>query len=528
MHLRSALLWLSVVSLSSVSLVAQQNVLTFHNDRLRSGQYLSETILTPSNVNSNTFGKLFQVTLDGKVDAQPLYVGGVVIPNQGVHNVLIVATENDSLYALDADTSMQLWKKSLLADGETPSDNRGCSQVTPQIGITSTPVIALKSGTTTGAIFAVAMSKDSTGRYHHRLHKLGLAAGNPLAPAVEITGKYPGTGEDSHGGFAFFDPKQYKERSGLLLLNGIVYLTWGSHCDFQPYTGWVMGYDAETLTQTNIINVTPNGAEGAIWGSGGGLAADVHGNIYFLDGNGTFDTTLDGQGFPINGDYGNAFVKLSTAGGKLSVTDYFTMHNTTDESNADVDFGSGAAMLLPNMTDADGQIRHLAIGAGKDGNIYLVDRDNMGKFNPNNDNAIYQELGNALPNGAWSVPASYQNWVYFGAQNGPLRAFQFSQARLGTTPSSMTSTQFPYPGTSPSVSANRSTNAIVWAVENSSTAVLHAYSATNLAQELYNSNQAGPRDHFGAGNKYMVPTIANGKVYVGTPNGVAAFGLRTP
>jgi len=171
MHLRSALLWLSVVSLSSVSLVAQQNVLTFHNDRLRSGQYLSETILTPSNVNSNTFGKLFQVTLDGKVDAQPLYVGGVVIPNQGVHNVLIVATENDSLYALDADTSMQLWKKSLLADGETPSDNRGCSQVTPQIGITSTPVIALKSGATTGAIFAVAMSKDSTGRYHHRLHK---------------------------------------------------------------------------------------------------------------------------------------------------------------------------------------------------------------------------------------------------------------------------------------------------------------------------------------------------------------------
>jgi hypothetical protein len=437
-----------------------------------------------------------------------------------------VATENDSLYALDADTSAQIWKTSLIPVGETASDDRSCSQVTPQIGITSTPVIGLKSGSTLGAIFAVAMSKDSSGKYHQRLHKVSLATGKQLAAGVEIVAKYPGTGEDSRNGFVFFDPKQYKERSGLLLLHGVVYLTWASHCDFPPYTGWVMGYNASTLAQTSVINVTPNGAEGAIWGAGAGLAADASGAIYFLDANGTFDTTLNTQGFPINGDYGNAFIKLSAANNELTVTDYFTMHNTTDESNADVDLGSGGALLLPDMMDATGKTRHLAIGAGKDGNIYMVDRDNMGKFNPQNDNAIYQELVNALPNGVWSMPAFYQNWVYYGAVSGPIRAFQFNKAVLGSIPSSMTSTHYPYPGATPSISANGSANAILWAVENSSTAVLHAYAASNLGQELYNSNQAANgRDNFGAGNKFIVPTIANDKVYVGTPNGVAAFGL---
>ncbi len=507
-------------------LAAQTNVLTFHNGPKRTGRNLKETILTPSNVNSKTFGKLFQATLDGVVDAQPLYVAGVSIPNQGTHNVLIVATENDSLYALDADSGAQLWKRSLLASGETASDDRGCGQVTPQIGITSTPTIYLKPGTSEGAIFLVAMSKDSSGNYHQRLQKVDLATGKRFVAAVEVTAKYPGTGENSTNGYVVFDPRQYKERSGLLLLNGVVYLAWASHCDDNPYTGWVMGYDMTTLASTSVINVTPNGAEGAIWGAGAGLAADSDGYLYFLVANGTFDTTLNAQGFPSGGDYGNAFMKVSTAGGTLTVTDYFTMDNTSSESNGDVDLGSGGAMLLPDLTDKNGVVRHLAVGAGKDGNMYVVDRDKMGKFSSHNDGAIYEELDGALPGGIFSMPAYYNGRVFFGPVGGPILAFQFDKARLLATPTSMSPTSYPYPGATPSISANGATNGILWAVESNSNAVLHAYLATNLADELYNSGQAsGGRDDFGPGNKFMVPTIAHGKVYVGTPNGVAAFGL---
>jgi hypothetical protein len=312
----------------------------------------------------------------------------------------------------------------------------------------------------------------------------------------------------------------------LLLLNGVVYLAWGSHCDIRPYTGWVMGYNAGTLAPVSLINVTPNGSEGAIWGAGAGLAADASGAIYFLDANGTFDSSLNAQGFPASGDFGNAFIKLSVGGGKLTVVDYFTMDNTQSESNGDVDLGSGGALILPPMTDSSGNTQKLAIGAGKDTNIYLVNRENMGKFHTPNDSNIYQEIDGALPGGIWSMPAFYANYVYFGAVGGPIRAFKFSQAMLATTPASVTSTSFPYPGATPSISANGSADGILWAVENSSTAVLHAYLANNLATELYNTSQAsGGRDDFGAGNKFMVPTIANGKVYVGTPTGVAAFGL---
>jgi hypothetical protein len=507
-------------------LQAQTNVLTFHNNAARTGQNLGETTLTLGNVNSTMFGKLFQVTLDGVVDAQPLYVAGVAIANQGTHNVLIVATENDSIYALDADTGAQLWKISLLGSGETPSDDRGCGQVVPQIGITSTPVIGLVTGTSKGAIFAVAMSKDSSGNYHQRLQKVNLGTGTLLAAGVEITAVYPGTGDNSSGGYVSFDPKQYKERSGLLLLDGVVYLAWASHCDDPPYTGWIMGYNATTLASTYVLDVTPNGAEGAIWGSGGGLAADSSGYIYFLDANGTFDSTLNAQGFPSSGDFGNAFIKLSAAGGELTVADYFAMDNTTAESNDDVDLGSGGALVLPNFTDVNGNVRQLAIGAGKDSNIYLVNRNNMGKFSSQTNSAIYQELAGALPGGIWSSPAYFDGKVYFGAVSGPIRAFQIYKAKLVPTPASVTAISFPYPGATPSISANGSSNGILWAVQNNSTAVLHAYSATNLAQELYNTSQAaGGRDDFGAGNKYMVPTITNGKVYVGTPTGVAAFGL---
>jgi hypothetical protein len=521
MRSRWSLIWLAL------PLPAQTNVLTYHNDRARTGQNLAETLLTPSNVNSSTFGKLFLTILDGRVDTQPLYVANVSIPNQGTHNVLIVATENDSVYALDGDAGGTLWQSSLVAAGEAPSDDRGCNQVTPQIGITATPVINPQAATG-GLMYVVVMSKDSQGNYHQRLHALTLTTGaESLGGPVEIQAQVPGHGPNSSGGYVIFDPAQYKERSGLLLLNGVVYLGWASHCDHPPYTGWIMGYSASTLAQTSVLNLTPNGTDGAIWGSGGGFAADATGNIVLLDANGTFDTTVNAQGFPVHGDFGNAFVKLSTAGSQLAAVDYFAMYNTVAESQADLDLGSGGALVLPDMKDAAGMTRHLAIGSGKDGNIYVVDRDNMGKFNPRNNAAIYQELTGLLPHGCWSTPAYYRGRIYFGGVGDSIKAFQFTSARLSSAPVSLTAHVFPYPGVTPGISANGSSNAILWAVENGSpAAVLHAYVAGNLARELYNSNQAANgRDHFGPGNKFMVPTTTNGKVYVGTSSGVAAFGL---
>ncbi|MGH8401941.1 MAG: hypothetical protein ACRESO_00845, partial [Gammaproteobacteria bacterium] len=325
--------------------------------------------------------------------------------------------------------------------------------------------------------------------------------------------------------YVVFDPTQYKERPGLLLLNGTVYTFWSSHCDDRPYTGWIVAYNESTLAQTSVLNVVPNGSEGSIWASGAGPAADSSGNIYFLDANGTFDTTLDANGFPINHDYGNAFIKLSTAGGTLAVSDYFNMASTVAESNADEDLGSGGALLLPAETDTGGTVRYLVVGAGKDQNIYVVDTSNMGKFNLNNNNAIWQELPNGLGGGEYGMPAYFDGTLYYGTVNDVLRAFSFSQAKLSTTPVSQSVNSFVYPGTTPSISANGSSNGIVWAVQNSNPAVLYAYDANNLAHELYDSNQAGTRDQFGPGNKFITPTITNGKVFVGTTNGVAVFGL---
>ena len=521
--LRFGPLWVFVALAFSWPLRAQ-DVLTYHNDNARTGQALNETILTSSNVNSTQFGKLFQVTVDGKVDAQPLYASQVAIPGQGTHNVLYVATEHDSVYAFDADNGAQLWQVSALEAGETTSDARGCTQVIPEIGITATPVIDRSSGPN-GTIYIVAMTKDASGAYHQRLHALDITTGAEVfGGPTEVQATFPGKGENSNGTEVIFDPAQYKERPGLLLLNNLIYISFSSHCDIPPYTAWVIAYGETTLNQVNVLDLTPNGAQGSVWMSGAGLAADSVGNIYPLLANGTFDTTLDQNGFPSQGDYGNAFVKLTTSNGGLTAADYFTMSNTVAESNVDQDLGSGGALVLPDMIDANGVTRHLVVGAGKDETLYLADRDNMGKFNPTADN-IYQEIPSALPAGIYSMPAYFNGRLYYGPVDSSLLAFQFSNARLQTSPVSSTSTTFGYPGATPSISANGTSNAIVWATENTNPAILHAYDAPNLSSELYNSNQAGTRDQFGAGNKFITPTIANGKVYVGTTNGVGAFGL---
>jgi hypothetical protein len=516
------------------------DVLTYHNDLIRSGQDLTESVLTTANVTSATFGLLMKLPVDGKVDAQALVVSGYTI-NGASHNVLLVATENDSVYAYDADTFAPLWQVSLLGTGETASDDRNCGQVSPLIGVTATPVIDRAAGT----VFLVAMSKNTaSGTYYQRLHALNLATGAEQANSPTlISASVPATGSPmAVGGQVVFDAAQYKERSALLLANGTLYLSWASHCDYTPYTGWIMAYDETSLAQTAVFNDEPsadNGGEpgdGAFWNSNSGPSADAAGNIYAMVGNGIFDTTLTAGGFPVGNDYGNAILKLSPAGSGLGVLDYFTMYNTVSESAGDSDLGSGGLMLLPDQLDATNTTRHLAVGAGKDHNIYLVDRDNMGKFVPGaQSNSYAYEVFNPFPAnspggcngiaGVFGAPVYFNGVVYYDAGGDAIRAFPLANALMPTAAASQSTHAFCYPGATLAISANGTANGILWAVENSG--VLHAYDATNLATELYNSTQAAAsRDAFGTGSKFTPPTVANGKVYVATQGSlIAVFGL---
>jgi hypothetical protein len=520
--LASAVASLTVNTSSTSSLI---DVVTYHYDNFRTGQNTSEMNLTPATVNSTKFGKLGEFSVDGHVDAQALLLANFSIPGKGTKNVLYVVTEHDSIYAFDADSigtggGTVLWHATALLSGETTSDTRGCGQVSPEIGITATPVIDRSRN----AIYVVAMSKDTSGNYFQRLHALDLTTGTELfGGPTTIQATYPGTGDNSSNGSVVFDPKQYKERPGLLQVGGAILTTWSSHCDIRPYTAWVISFSADTLSQTGVLNLTPNGSEGAIWMSGAAPGADASGNVYFIQGNGDFDVTLNTSGFPTNGNCGNCFSKISSTV-PLKLLDYFTPLNTVAESNSDGDFGSGGELLLPDVIDGTGKTRHLAVASGKDAIIYVVDRDNMGKFSPNADN-IYQQINGQLGGSVFSKPSYFNGTVYYGAVNDHIKAFPIVNGLLATIPSSQSSQAFGYPGATPAISASGTTNGIVWVVENSSPAVLHAYDASNLATELYNSNQAANnRDHF-SNNKFITPIIANGKVYVGTQSSVAVFGL---
>jgi hypothetical protein len=514
------------LTVNPVTTASNIDVVTYHYDNLRTGQNLNETSLTPANVVQAKFGKLGSFSVDGRVDAQPLYLSNVAIPGKGTKNVLYVVTEHDSIFAFDADsvsgaTSAFLWKASALQPGESSSDDRGCGQVTPEIGITSTPVI----DRTHNAMYIVSVSKDAGGNYFHRIHALDLTTGKELfGGPTTITATYPGAGANSSNGSVVFSASEYNERAGLLQINGTIYTMWGSHCDAGPYTSWVMSYSADTLKQTSVLNLVPNGNEGGIWMAGTAPAADASGNIYFIIGNGDFDTTVNANGFASNGNCGNCYAKISSSA-PLKLLDYFTPLNTVSESAADTDFGSGGPLLLPDVVDANGKTRHLGVGSGKDANIYVVDRDNMGKFNASQDN-IYQQINGQLGgSGVWAKPSYFNGTVYYGAVNDAIKAFPVASGKLAAAPASHTAHQFGYPGATPSISANGAANGIVWVVENGGTAVLHAYDATNLANELYNSTQAASgRDTF-AGNKFITAMVANGKVYVGTPSNVAVFGL---
>jgi hypothetical protein len=500
---------------------AGTDVVTYKNDLARTGQNLNEKTLTPANVKHARFGKLQFLSTDGKVEAQPLYLSALSIG--GVkHNVVFVATENDSAYAFDADTGTQLWKASLVPAGETVASElpQVCDVIEPTIGVTATPVIDRAAGAH-GTIYLVAMTKSSS-TWHQRLHALDVTTGAEVAGGPrEITATY-----DTAGGTITFDPAQYLERAALLLLNHTVYTTWTSHCDNKFYTGWIIAYDQSTLQRTAVLNIAPNsgGVGPSIWMSGGGPAVDSAGNIYVITANGAFESTLNGAGFPNLGDYGNSFLKLSTSGG-LRVADYFAPNNTAFLSAVDFDLGAGGVMLLPDMTDSSGTVRHLAVGAGKDGNMYVINRDSMGHFNPSSNN-IWQQLNGVLGGGIWSTPAYFNGHIYYGQDNGALKSFSVSAAKVVSPASSSSSVTFGFPGTAPSVSANGTDNGIVWAHQNANPAVLYAFDANDVSKLLYSSSQAANgRDQFGAGNKFITPVIADGKVFVGAAGGVAVFGL---
>jgi hypothetical protein len=500
---------------------------THHNDNGRTGQNLNETVLTPANVTASQFGKLFSYALDGVPQASPLYVANVNIPNQGFHNVVYVATEHDSVYALDADgrTSTPLWKVSFLGPGVStvpPTDTGECCDIAPEIGITGTPVIDRSSGT----LYVVAKTKEGSS-YVQRLHALDITTGaEKFGGPVVIQASVSGTGSGAQGGTVSFNALRENQRAALLLANGVVYIAFAGHGDVPPYHGWVLGYNATTLQQVMAFNATANGIGAGIWMAGGGPAADASGNVYVTTGNGTFDVNTGGV------DYGDTFIKLSPSG---AIADYFTPFDQSNMDTHNWDLGSSGPMLLPDQT---GTNPHLMVGGGKNQSVYLINRDNMGRFNPNG-NQIVQTLDNIFPNGTpepgnYNTPAYFNGTVYFGPVNDTIQAFRLTNGTLSTAPTSQTSKVYSYPGGTLAISANGSANGVLWTIERTDAsvnggtnpAVLHAYDANNLSIELYNSTQAGTRDELGdPAAKFNVPTVVNGKVFVATQSRLTVYGL---
>jgi uncharacterized protein (TIGR03437 family) len=500
---------------------AQVNVLTYQYDVSRAGANLSESTLTRANVNTQDFGRLFTHSVDGVIYGQPLYVANVAIPGKGNHNVVFVATEHDSVYAFDADSgsganSVPLWQVSFLNEangvGTVPSSDTGCGQIEPEIGITSTPVI----DTASGSIFVVAMTKEISGgtvSYAHRLHALNIATGAEKAGSpVVIQASVSGTGEG--GSTVTFHAKNYKQRPGLLLLNGTVYTAWSSHCDIGTYHGWLIGYDAQSLKQVAVYNESPNGNEGSFWAGGAAPAADAGGNIYVVSANGTFDPPGTGP------NLGESYIKLSSAGG-LAVVDSFTPFNYSGLNAGDLDTGSAGVALLGDEAGSTAH-PHLMAGAGKEGRIYLLDRDNMGKLHSGSDSQIVQSIPGAI-GGLFGNPAYFDHTLYFCGASDKLKAYPISNAQMTSTPASQSTVRFQYPGCVPSISASRASNGIVWALDPAG--VLRAFDASNVANELYDSNQNAARDALGAAVKFSVPAVVNGKVYAGTQNSLVVYGL---
>jgi hypothetical protein len=514
-----------VVMLQCLSM-AQVSVTTYHNDLARTGQNLNEPVLTPANVNVTDFGKLFTHTLDGQVYTQPLYVPNVTIPNNGVHNVVYVATEHDSVYAFDADNNTggnadPLWRVSFI-DPPTvttiPSSDFGdCHDLNPEIGTTGTPVIDLSTGT----MYLLARTKES-GNYVDRLHALDIATGaEKFGGPVEVNASVPGTG--GGGNTVVFDHFTQNQRAGLVLKNGVVYMGFSLLCSAEPFYGWLLGYDAHSLTQTAVWNSTADGSHGGIWAGGSAPAVDTNGNFFLATGDGTFDAETGGS------DYGSSIVKLPPPTANWAPSDYFTPFDFKYQNEQNLDLSSAGLVLMPEQPQ--GPHHHLLFLAGKEGTIYLVDRDQMGHFHQGKDSQIVEALPGALPGGQWGSPAWWNNYAYFSGAQDVVKSYGFNATTglLSTTPVSESSpTDLYFNGSTPVISANQNSNAIVWTAETHiGQATMHAYDALELDNELFNTKMNPTRDGAGNGARFMVPTVANGKVYLATNFRLATYGLFT-
>ncbi len=576
------------------------HVTTYHNDNARTGRYAKETFLRPATtgdpgtVNKDVFGKVSSLKVNGDVYAQPLFLSGVPVDGKAA-DVLYVATQHDSVYAFDVGTGKQVWRTPFL-DGPAVTtipiaDIGDCDNIMPEVGITGTPVIGVvnENDLTTGTLYVVAKTKeklaDGTFACVQRLHALDVVKGNerpgsPKLIASQVIGGNPiqtvtidgsGTGSndpqddgkpgdnDGNNHVRFFALTQ-NQRPGLLLSKGVVYVTWASHCDITPYHGWMIGYDAKTLELVSVFNATPSGGRAGIWQSGAAPAADAAGNIFFSTGNGTFDTELNRPRRPKRGDYGDSIVKLapdptstptspSINGWGVKVVNYFTPFDQTMLGVApqDIDLGSGGVLLLDN----DLAPAPLLVQAGKKAVIYLINRNNMGKFVPSGDTIVQriprEPCDLSVVGDVFGMPALFKATLYIAGAPlrvkdnmpiggnpltpQPVKAFRIRGGRIDVTPASQTTVGVPWHTHAPSISADGEQAGILWIIEcdeGGGPAILHAFDASDLSKELYNSEQAQvggiPRDRAGVGLKFTVPTIAKGKVYVGTSGGVTVYG----
>lgn len=545
-HLLSYSCWLSlavaatvtICTLGPVPVSAQVNVTTYHNDIGRTGQNLNETILNTSNVNPTQFGKLFSQPVDGQIYTQPLYLSGITV-NGAMHNVAFVATENDSVYAFDADTngganSNPLWQASMLsaahgaaADATTVPSTTVGYDIQPQIGITSTPVI----DPSTGTLYVVSASIEN-GSAVQRLHALDVTTGlEKFGGPIVITASVPGTGNGSVNGTLTFDPLWENQRAGLLLLNGIIWIGFASHGDNGPWHGWIIGYNAATLQQTGAFCVSRNGTGGGVWMSGEGLPADQldpinkpFGRMFIPTGNGDYTATTP---YTNSMDYGDSHLDLDLTDGVPTVTDEFTTNQQATLDDEDLDVASGGLMILPTQTT--GSYPHLAVQAGKIGTLYLLNRDNLGGYNSTADQVVQEQADAAGNAGVWSTPAYWNGNVYYWGQFDYLKSFALVDGLLSTAPTE-SSEEYKYPGATPSISANGTSQGIVWSVEtdaylNPGPSILMAHSASNVATTLYSSDTNTARDSAGNAVKFAVPTVVNGKVYVSTASEVDIYGL---
>lgn len=560
-----------VSATATVAVTDLPGVFTYHNDKARTGVNSREFALTPASVTPATFGKLFSCNVDGAIYAQPLWVRGLSIAG-GTHNVIFVATQHDSVYAFDADASpcVMYWHVHLLdvlhggTGGEKPVvwndvgnvGFRCFGDIYPEVGVTGTPVI----DPATSTMYVVSASEipgPDSGRcafppypFFHRLHALDLVTGHerPNAP-VTIAASSPGV-----GGVVTFNSQYHHNRSGLALANNTVYVAFAAHEDQGPYHGWLLGYNAADLSQPpSIFNTTPNGGSGGIWAGGGAPAIDNAGDVYVTTGNGLFDALP----LPSSYDYGDSILRvhpfhgITPNGVNLAVAGYFTPDDQAFLEKVDGDLGSGAAILLPDQNSGAGP-RHLLAQTGKEGVVYLIDRDNMGQFNPSSNDQIVQSFPGLPPgNGLWGTPAWWQNNIYLGGQYDPIMQFTFDPATELFNPAvaSQSAEFFAFPGVTPSVSSRGASQGLVWAIDEglygyavnnpnvfcsqvpvppacTGPAILHAYDATNLALEYWNSSMApNHRDRAGNAVKFVPPTVANGKVYVGTRTRMDVYGL---